>query len=252
MEIPILDEILFIVAIKPEIEKILSKTKYEILKNKKSMILYRCFLNRSSFLLLQTGVGQANAVIASTLVFTNFSIKKFFFIGLCGALDRNLRIGDIVLADRIIQYDSFQSLEGESIQLKPGIPSFMTDIHKKPYFTFDNPSIFSLLKDNNSFDAKVGTMLSGSEFICSNQRKKELKSKYHDALAVDMESSGIASVSEFFNINGNVIKVVSDGIDNKSEEILNEFRHNMSFSTEVVLNLFLEICKLINDGKILW
>jgi 5'-methylthioadenosine/S-adenosylhomocysteine nucleosidase len=244
-----LEDVLFIVAIKPETEAILRNTDHEILFQRKSMVLFRCFLNRVPFLLLQTGVGQANAAIAATMTMMRYSIKRFYFLGLCGAIQPDLNIGDIVIADKIIQHDSFQSFEDENSLLKPGVPSFEKDIHMEPGFEVDNSRLIPLLRRNKKFNIKEGELLSGSEFICSNRRKRELGSNYQNALAVDMESASIAAVSSFFDVDGNFIKIISDSFEPKGSKILNEFTNHLSYCSNVVFYIFFEIYELIKKGN---
>ena len=55
--------------------------------------------------LAAAGMGKVNAGLVATLLADRFDCNTIVFTGVAGGLDPQLHIGDIVIADRIVQHD---------------------------------------------------------------------------------------------------------------------------------------------------
>jgi nucleoside phosphorylase len=53
-----------------------------------------------------SGMGKANAAIVTTLLADRFGCSTIVFSGVAGGLDSALSIGDVVVADRVIQHNA--------------------------------------------------------------------------------------------------------------------------------------------------
>ena len=55
--------------------------------------------------LVKGGVGKVNAARVTQLMIDNFSIEYIINVGVAGALDPMLEIGDVVIAESLVQHD---------------------------------------------------------------------------------------------------------------------------------------------------
>ena len=55
--------------------------------------------NSKNIQIIKSGVGIKNARIAANYAVNNLKSEKIYFVGVCGALDSSLKIGDIIVGD---------------------------------------------------------------------------------------------------------------------------------------------------------
>ena len=55
--------------------------------------------------LVLSRVGKVSAAATTLMLIERFQVTHIIFTGVAGAVDRTLRIGDIVIADRLVQHD---------------------------------------------------------------------------------------------------------------------------------------------------
>lgn len=135
--------------------------------------------NSKNIQIIKSGVGIKNARIAANYAVTNIKSEKIYFVGVCGALDSNLEIGDIII--------------GESV-----------------YSLKKNRKI-SLCKLNNnlSHNIKTGGILTHNKFVNTSSDKHALY-QTTKALVVDMETWGAAELCEKFSRSIYGIRSVCD------------------------------------------
>lgn len=206
--------ILVLVAMDAEKDAILSTSK-----SKKApeafpfgLEAYRFSCTGGNVFLATTGVGIANAAVATALFADRLAIDAILLLGVGGSLSPLLGIGDMVLGLEVLQHDCRFSGENGSELMTPG-ELFLS---KRPEERGDpalpaHPAwlewLRPVLKPVRCFE---GTILSGNEFAGNPERKKELSRLAKNALLVDMEAAGVAQVARKLGIPFGVVKTVSD------------------------------------------
>ena len=63
-------------------------------------------LDGHDVVLVGSGMGKVNAALVTTLLIDRFDCRSIAFSGIAGGLDPALSVGDVVIADRIVQCDA--------------------------------------------------------------------------------------------------------------------------------------------------
>ena len=100
--------------------------------------------------------------------------------------------------------------------------------------------MFVLLAHNSKIASLFnGLILSGDQFISSQQASIDLQKNIPFALAVEMEGAAVAQVCHDFNIPLAVLRVISDKADDQAHLDFNRFIEKVAcfYSQAVVFNL---------------
>lgn len=170
----------------------------------------------------------ASAATAATLI-ERFDVSSILFTGVAGSADPEVRVGDIVIAENLVQHDmdtrplfprfeipltglaKFPGDRQLSHQLDMAAAQFLEkdlkqaiSIAQQQFFQLHRPRVHR------------GLIASGDEFIASSDRLQKLKSHFPDLLAVEMEGAAVAQVCFEFGIPFSVIRTISDCADAQS------------------------------------
>lgn len=171
----------------------------------------------------------AASATVSTLIH-KFHITELIFIGVAGAIDERLSVGDVVLASRLIQHD---------VDARPLMPRYEIPLLSKTYFEPDEANanlaaaaISQMLEQktlHNFFTNDVlsqfnistpqlfiGDIASGDQFFASNQQKQLLHDALPEVLCIEMEGAAVAQVCYEYNIPFVVIRTISDTADDQA------------------------------------
>jgi adenosylhomocysteine nucleosidase len=159
-----------------------------------------------------SGMGKVNAALVTTLLADRFRCSTIVFSGVAGGLDPALGIGDVVVADRIIQHDA-GVLENERVRAyQPGYAPIINPTDRLGYPA--DPGVLARVKerlDGISVPGQIvyGTVLSGDQYLnCATTRERLL----HElgGQAIEMEGGAVAQVCEAFGLPWLVIRALSD------------------------------------------
>jgi len=147
--------------------------------------------------LLQGDFG-APAAACSLEMAIALGCKILFVFGLCGGVGKNLEVGDLVLPTKILRE------EGTSFHYISGNKNILPD-------NYLSECLIEFLKRRNvSFF--TGTTVT-TDAVFRQTRKKELHWRENGIIGVDMESSALLSVANYYRIPAVCMLVVSDKHD---------------------------------------
>jgi len=159
-----------------------------------------------------SGMGKVNASIVTTLLADRFGCRAIVFTGVAGGLDPRLAIGDIVVADLVVQHDA-GVLENERVRTyQPGYAPIINATARLGY-----PADHELLArvkarlEGISIPGQIvyGTVLSGDQYLnCETTRGRLLNEL--GGQAIEMEGGAVAQVCEAFGIPWLVVRALSD------------------------------------------
>ena len=184
------------------IEKILQDSR-EVAANGRSFRLGR--IGANEIVLGTTGIGKVNAAIGAVTILEDFKPDCLVSTGVAGGLDSSLHVMDVVAADEVVYHDVDCGPGNEYGQVQGLPPRFKCDARLVAHAR-------SLKVPNEAEPAMAvtGLLVSGDRFISKPQQLAVIKSRFRDALAVDMESGALAQVCHLFRIPFLSFRILSD------------------------------------------
>ena len=138
--------------------------------------------------LVRSGMGRDRARRALVEIAAKWDLKEVISIGYAGALDPSLEVGDLVVADKIIEMGSSRPNED-----------------MKSYSL--NKEVFNIIA------GECGRILLTVDHIAATpEEKKQLREQY-SAVAVDMETSALAEEAQAQNIPFISVRAITDTAD---------------------------------------
>ena len=154
----------------------------------------------------KSGVGKVYAAIAATTMINAFGATEIINTGVSGSLSKEIKIGNIVIANKVVQHDMDTSPIGDPVGMISGI--------NKVYFEADE-KINGLLIDiliSEGYNYYIGTIATGDQFIASEQSKQRIVADFN-AISCEMEGGAIAQVCYLAKVPFAVIRTISDNAD---------------------------------------
>jgi len=168
--------------------------------------VYHGTLDGRSVVLAESGIGKVNAALAATILFDRFGCGGIIFSGVAGGVDPNLDVGDLVIAEHVIQHDYGAMVQGTLEVYRAGslpFPQFRGELALKA-----NPALIDRARGVLA-EARFGTILTGDYYLGCGQTRERLFSSF-GGKAVDMESAAVAQVAEAFGAPWLIIRALSD------------------------------------------
>ena len=91
-------------AMDEEISVILSEMNNISEYNINNIKFYKGKIYDKDLVLVKSGIGMVNSSIITTLLIKEFDVNKILFSGVAGSLNKNINVGDIVIADSLVEY----------------------------------------------------------------------------------------------------------------------------------------------------
>lgn len=168
-------------------------------------------------------IGKVAAATTATILIEKFDVTHVLFTGVAGAGDTGIAVGDIVVADSLVQYD---------MNASPLFPPFevpltgISHFHSDKYLTnlvadaardFLEADFMDRITEAERREFKLGgprlhrgLIGSGDRFVTDAGHIEELARALPGLLAVEMEGAAVAQVCFEMNVPFAVIRTISD------------------------------------------
>ncbi len=201
--------------------------------------------------------GKVAAATTVTTLILEFKITHLFFTGVAGAINPKLKIGDIVIADRLIQHD---------MDARPLIPQYEIPLLHKTYFETDagliklavnaanqlqsNLTLHQAISEADLLAFKIkspavytGTIASGDKFISGKEQHVQMLANLPDILCVEMEGAAVAQVCFEYGIPCSIIRTISDSANEEAHFDFPKFIQNIAgvYSFQIIRGIFGQI-----------
>jgi adenosylhomocysteine nucleosidase len=178
-------------------------------------------------------VGKVAAAATASALIHVFGVETIVFTGVAGGVRDDVRVGDIVIGDTLLQHD---------LDASPLFPRFEVPLLGMARFSAD-PALSAALADAcTTFLADEhallevrfgvepprlhrGLIVSGDRFVSSHDEVNALRAALPDALAVEMEGAAIAQVCFEHAVPFAIVRTVSDTADAHAPASFLEFLH---------------------------
>lgn len=147
-------------------------------------------------------IGKVAAAMTAAILVEKFGVTHIVFTGVAGSGDAHVNVGDIVVADSLVQHD---------MDASPLFPRFEVPLTGLSRFATD-VALTERLAAAAAKTTRVhrGLIASGDQFIGSLEQIVALKTALPDLLAVEMEGAAVAQVCFELGIPFAVIRTISD------------------------------------------
>ena len=171
-------------------------------------------------------IGKVAAAATATTLIERFGVTHILFTGVAGSADPDVRVGDIVVGEQLVQHD---------IDASPLFPRFEVPLTGRSHFSSDEILTGRLMQAAGDFIAHDfqqtvaatdrdifrlhspnlhrGLIASGDEFVNDKTRLFALREALPALLAVEMEGAAVAQVCAEFDVPFAVIRTISDTAD---------------------------------------
>jgi len=161
-------------------------------------------INKKDVVLVKCGVGKVNAARTTQILIDNFGIEYVMNVGTAGSLNEKIEIGDIVIAQKLVQHDFDITAGGHEKGYISGIGKYLYS--DKTLIEKANDTINQM---NEKFNQFIGTIATGDIFVQELGVKEKIQKEFN-ADCVEMEGASIAQVCTLDNIPFIVIRAISD------------------------------------------
>jgi len=177
--------------------------------------------------LAQCGVGKVNATICTQMLIDHYQPGALVFSGVAGGLLPNMRIGDVVIASHLIQYDMDLTAFGRRHGEVPGQDNRMIEsdpgLVQKAAAAFDAAFPDPAPDGVSAPSLLLGTVVSGDRFVQDSETLRWLQREF-SALATEMEGAAVGYTCGLNEVPFVVIRTLSD---TASETASDDFAANL-------------------------
>jgi adenosylhomocysteine nucleosidase len=159
--------------------------------------------------LVSSRMGKVAAAVTATMLLDRFACDAIVFTGVAGGAAPGVEVGDVVIADRLIQHD---------LDASPIFPRYEVPLLGAAYFDADGELSDRAAAAAAHVAPRVhrGLVASGDKFFASAEALAELRARLPDVLAVEMEGAAVAQVAFEHGAPFAVARAISDGADHSA------------------------------------
>lgn len=185
---------------------------------------WRGVLDGVPVLVAGAGIGKVNTALATTLLIDRLGASALIFSGVAGGLDPDLAIGDVVIADHLVQHDAGWIEHGRLTPYHPGHIPFFNPVDAVGYSLapdlraraqaalagLDLPAMSPAAGGSGRPPRIVfGRVLTGDSYIHCEATRSRLAADI-GGQAVEMEGAAMAQVCAAFGVPWLVVRALSD------------------------------------------
>lgn len=241
-------------AIPQEVNGIISQLKDKTEQKIGNRTYYEGYINNQKVVVVYSRIGKVAAAATVATLILEFKVDSIAFIGVAGGIHPNVKVGDVVVASNLVQYD---------MDASPLRPKFEIPLLGKTYFDTDEQwsketlnhielmfgleNLHQLISANELAKFNIttptvhfGTIASGDQFFSTSEQKNNLQAQLPEVLCVEMEGAAVAQVCYEFDIPFIVIRTISDNANEEASFSFQSFVEEVSlvYGQEIIDKMF--------------
>ena len=241
-------------AVSGESGRLLEYMKEPVATEKGMRTYYRGKLHGIDTVLVASRIGKVAAAATATNLILEYQVDIIIFTGVAGAIDPSLNVGDVVIANALIQHD---------MDARPFCPVYEIPLLKirachpdtlleqlamqasQQFVREEIPGVIpsTILNEFKIVEPKVltGLVITGDQVISQDSQKIQLREKLPDALCVEMEGASVGQVCYEYGVPFAIIRTISDYANHEHTPIdVKKFVTQVSgyYSVAIIKNMY--------------
>jgi 5''-methylthioadenosine/S-adenosylhomocysteine nucleosidase len=166
--------------------------------------------------LAQSGIGKVQAGMTASILNIEYQPDFIVNTGSAGGIGEGLKIGDVVISDKLAYHDVDATAFGYDMGQLP---------EQNLYFNADPFYVDEINKaaKRSNLVSHTGLIVTGDQFVDGKDKIAKIKKAFPDALAAEMEGAAVAQVCTQFNTPFVVIRSMSDVGDEDANVNFDDF-----------------------------
>jgi len=216
--------------IEPLLEQVENIKKTQYAQN----IYYEATYKGKDIVIAYSKIGKVFASLTATMLIEKFGCDQLLFSGVAGAINPNLKIGDLIIANALCQHDLDITAFGHPYGFVPeGEVCISTDKRLR--------DIAKEVASKNSLTLQEGVIATGDQFVASTDRKDFIASTFK-ADALEMEGASVAVVCNALSIPFFILRAISDSADGSADIDFDTF---LESSAKISAHFILDMVEVI-------
>lgn len=177
-----------------------------------------------------SGIGKVAAALTATVLIDKFQVHSIVFTGVAGGLAAQAKVGDVVVANALLQHD---------MDASPLFPPYVVPLTGCAQFPSDANITQCLVRSARQALPHVtvheGLVISGDQFVSSSAASRQLQTDLPEAMAVEMEGAALAQVCRDFGVPLGVVRTISDRADDDAHTDFSKFVQDVASHYSVAI-----------------
>lgn len=175
-------------------------------------------------------IGKVFSALTATTMIEHFGATVLLFSGVAGAISPNLKVGDLIVANKLSQHDLDITAFGHPFGYVPEGAVFIEADRK----------LIELSKDvalEMGRSVKEGVIATGDQFVANEEKKNWIGSTFC-ADALEMEGGSVAVVCDALGVDFFILRAISDAADMDASFSFDKFLEtSAALSAEFIMSM---------------
>lgn len=151
-----------------------------------------------------SGIGKVNSAMCAQTMILRYQPRLVINTGVAGGMGQGIKIGDVVVADHVVQHDMDTSALGDPKGFISGI-----DLIQIPCDKALNEKVRLAAQRVAGLVCHQGVIATGDQFVGSREKLNQLMAEF-GAVACEMEGGSIGQVCYINKVPFAVVRAISD------------------------------------------
>lgn len=197
---------------------------------------YEVNYNGLDIVIAYSKIGKVFASLTASTMIEKFGCDTLLFSGVAGGINPDLKIGDLIIADKLCQHDLDITAFGHPHGYVPEGKVFIET-------TKELRDVAIKVASQNDIKVIEGTIATGDQFVHSAKRKEFIE-KVFNADALEMEGASVAVVCDSLNVPFFILRAISDTADMDAGFDFDEFlKSSAKNSADYIIKIVKELKK---------
>jgi len=168
-------------------------------------IYYEAKYNNIDIVVAYSKIGKVFSTLTASTMIQKFGCDTLLFSGVAGGINPKLKIGDLIVANKLTQHDLDITAFGHPHGYVPGGEVYVNTDEKLKNIALE-------VAQQNDIKIIEGVIATGDQFICNEDKKDFIKNTFN-ADALEMEGASVAVVCDALNVPCLILRAISDTAD---------------------------------------